>query len=340
MEFEPGRLILDAGPVENPGAESFHPVSELHSEEVPTMPRLTCDRRQFLRTTTALAGAALVGRVARAAEEEDPYGGFKMGLQSYSLRAFDVESALQHTSRLGLKYWEAFPRHIPLSTLPEHIREQKQLLDSAGVTLLSYGVVSFDDNETKTREVFDFAKAMGLTSISANPKKDNATFDLLDRMVEEYEIPIAIHNHGPGALYDKADDVVAMVKDRHRLLGACVDTGHYIRSDEDPVEVIEKLGHRVFGVHLKDAKTIVDPDEIARLSRELPAGRVRQLEREGKIFTILGEGELDVPGCLRALRELDYEGSLSLEYEESEANPIPDIELCLQCVRGAVAELG
>jgi inosose dehydratase len=297
------------------------------------------DRRQFLQTTAALAGAALVSRTLTAAED-DPYGGFKMGLQSYTLRAFDTETALQHTKRLGLKYWEAFPRHIPMGTLPEHIREQKALLDNAGVTLLSYGVLSFDANETKAREAFDFAKAMGLVSISANPNSDNDTFDLLDRMVEEYEIPIAIHNHGPGALYDKIDDVVEVVHDRHPLIGACVDTGHYIRSDEDPVEAIEKFGKRVFGVHLKDARTIVDPDELARLKRELPESRVRQLEREGKIFTILGEGELDVVGCLRALRKLDYERSLSLEYEENEANPLSDVELCLKKVRDSVAELG
>lgn len=297
------------------------------------------DRRRFLQTSAALAGAALVGRSLWAAEE-DPYGGFKMGLQSYTLRAFDAETALQHTKRLGLKYWEAFPRHIPMGTLPEHIRQEKALLDSAGVTLLSYGVLGFDANETKAREAFDFAKAMGLVSISANPNRDKETFDLLDRMVEEYEIPIAIHNHGPGALYDKIDDVLEVVHDRHPLIGACVDTGHYIRSNEDPVEAIQKFGKRVFGVHLKDARTIVDPDELARLKRELPEGRVRQLEREGKIFTILGEGELDVTGCLRALRKLDYQRSLSLEYEENEANPLSDVELCLKKVRESVAELG
>ena len=97
---------------------------------------------------------------------------------------------------------------------------------------------------------------IGLVSISANPQKNAATFNLLDKLVAEYDIPIAIHNHGPGALYDKADDVVTAVKDRHPLIGACVDTGHYLRSDENPVEVIEKLGPRVFGVHLKDVKTI------------------------------------------------------------------------------------
>jgi sugar phosphate isomerase/epimerase len=297
------------------------------------------DRRGFLTNSALAVGALSVARFGFGAEESDPYGGFKMGLQSYSLRAFDARKALEHTQQLGVRYWESFPKHIPLSTVPEIIRDEQALLEEFGVTLMAYGVVGFDANETKAREIFDFAKAIGLTSISANPEKDAPTFDLLDQLVEEYDIPIAIHNHGPGALYDKVDDVLTMVKDRHPKVGACVDTGHYLRSDENPVEVIEKLGDRVFGVHLKDVRTIRDAEEKNRIARELPAHRVEQLNREGKIFTILGEGELDVPGCLTALRKLKYQNCLSLEYEESEQNPLSDIELCLKAVRDAVAKL-
>lgn len=271
--------------------------------------------------------------------DSDPYGGFKMGLQSYSLRGFPVDEALEHTRKLGLKYWEAYPNHIPMSTVPAYVRDQQAKLKQAGVTLGAYGVINFDTNETKAREAFDFAKAMGLKSISANPKKDKETFDLLEKLVAEYEIPIAIHNHGPGALYDKVDDVLQMVEGRHPLLGACVDTGHYLRSHEDPVEVIQKLGKRVFGVHLKDVRTIHSDEEKARLLEELPRNRANQLEREGKIFTILGEGELNIVGVLRALRDIGYDNPLSLEYEENPQNPYSDIEHCLAAVQEAVAYL-
>jgi sugar phosphate isomerase/epimerase len=156
-------------------------------------------------------------------------------------------------------------------------------------------------------------------SISADPKKDKATFDLLDKLVAEYDIAIAIHNHGPKASYDKVTDVQTWVKDRHPKIGACVDTGHYLRSDEDPVEVIEKLGKRVFGVHLKDFKG--------------PPG-------QDKRPTILGEGNLRLADTLKALKKLDYKYSLSLEYEENEKNPIADIELCLKAVQDAVKKIG
>ncbi|MBX3439443.1 MAG: sugar phosphate isomerase/epimerase [Planctomycetaceae bacterium] len=297
-------------------------------------------RRDFLVTAGAAAASLAIARdLESATPDDDAYGGFKMCIQSYSLRGFDLQTALKHSQQLGLQFWESFPGHIPLSTVPAHIRQHKALLDEAGVTLLSYGVLSFDGDEPKAREVFDFAKAFDMVSISANPKKSPVVFDQLDKLVEEYQIPIAIHNHGPGATYDKIDDVVEWTKDRHPLIGACVDTGHYLRSDENPVEAIERLGKRVFGVHLKDARSIRNEEELARLTAELPPGAADRLRKERKIMTILGEGELDVAGCLNALRQNEFDRSLSLEYEENPDNPLSDIEVCLKTVRDAVKSL-
>lgn len=276
-------------------------------------------RRRFLQTCAAAGAGTLLSSAPLHAS--DPYAGFKMGIQSYSLRGFDAATALKHSRTLGLKYWEAYPKHIPMGTLPDHVAAQKKLLQDAGVSLIAYGVLGFDANENKAREAFDFARAMGIRSISANPRKDKATFDLLDKLCEEYEIAIAIHNHGPGAMYDKISDAEQMVKDRHPLVGACVDTGHYLRSDEDPVEAIERFGKRTFGVHLKDVLTI------------------EQGGKRRKQFRILGEGDLDVAGCLKTLRKLDYQYSLSLEYEENPSNPLSDIEVCLQTVREAAKTL-
>lgn len=284
-------------------------------------------RRSFL--VAGVAGVATAhhfspntaANTAAPAKTASPYAEFKMGIQSYSLRGFDAPTALKHTRSLGLKFWEAYPRHVPLGTLPAHIAKQKAMLAEAGVRLSAYGVLGFDANEAKARQAFDFAKKMGIASLSANPKKDKATFDLLDRMVDEYGVAIAIHNHGPGALYDKISDVEHMVADRHPLIGACVDTGHFLRSDEDPVAAIRRLGARVFGVHLKDV-----------LSTTV-GGKTR------KQFKILGEGDLDVVGCLRELRKLKYKYVVALEYEENPKNPLSDLELCLKSVRAAVKSL-
>ena len=275
------------------------------------------NRRDFL-SASAIGIAATYSGIAAAADAKDPYLGLKMGLQSYSLRAFSVEEALAQTKTLGMKYWEAFPNHIPMGTLPKHIATQKELMSKAGITLISYGVVPFDSNESAARERFEFAKGMGIKSLSADPNPDKATFDLLDKLVAEYDVAIAIHNHGPGHRYNKISDVENVVKDRHPKIGACVDTGHYLRSDEDPVDAIRRLNKRVFGVHLKDVKTI--------------AGGQKQ-------FKIAGEGDLKVTELLKVLKEQKYEYCVAIEYEENEKQPLADIESCLKHVRDCAAKL-
>lgn len=300
---------------------------------------MSVSRRQFLQSV-ALSGATLaLSSPLKTLLAAEDWGGFKMGLQSYTLREYNTADALKQTAKFGLKYWESFSKHVPVATLPATLEGYKKQLSEAGVQMIAYGVVGFDGNETKAREIFDFAKGMGLMSISADPNQDKATFDLLDKLVAEYDIAIGIHNHGPSHRYNKVDDVLKWVKDRHPKIGGCVDTGHFLRSDENIVEVIEKLGSRVFGVHFKDVRTIRNAAETEKLMKELPKHRADALKKEGKIFTILGEGELDVVGCLKALKKLNYQYGVSLEYEEHPENPISDIEQCLKTVKQALPKV-
>jgi inosose dehydratase len=274
------------------------------------------NRRDVLRAGAGAMALAATGLKLTAADaNSDPYRGFRMGIQSYSLREFKVNEALDISKKLGLHFWESYPAHVPVGSVPKYVTEQKELLARFDVKLIAFGVVSFDGNESKAREVFDFAKAIGIESISANPEKNDKTFTLLDKLVEEYGIHIAIHNHGPGDRYDKISDVVNAVKDHHPKIGACVDTGHYLRSKESPVEALERLKGRVFGVHLKDVK-------------------------DAKIFKIVGEGDLDVLGCLKELKKQSYKFCLALEYEENAKDPVPDLRICLQNVRAAMEKLG
>lgn len=277
-------------------------------------------RRQFLQATLATGAAVLAGPpLLRAAD--DPWKGLKIGLQSYTLREFSVTEAMEHTQKFGLSYWEAFPNHIPMTTVPKQIEEQKAALAKHGITLYSYGVLGFNTDETAARQKFDYAKAMGIKSLSADPDPTGPTFDLLDKLVAEYDIAIAIHNHGPGHRYDKIADVEKVVKGRHPKIGACVDTGHYLRSDESPVDAIERLDKRVFGVHLKDVKTITVGGE-----------RTKQ-------FVIAGEGDLDVPALLQALHKRKYQYVVAVEYEENAKNPLNDLDVILKHVKDSLAKI-
>ena len=245
----------------------------------------------------------------------DPYKGFRMGVQSYSLRAFPVEQAIQDVNKLELKYIEIFPGHFPMEKTTEERAALKALLQENGVQLVAYGVVDFKGDENLARQYFAFAKDMGIEVLSVNPKAEE--LDFLDALVKEFDLKLAIHNHGPGARYDKLQDVVTVLEGRDPRFGACIDAGHFMRSDEDPVNCVRTLGDRIHLVHLKDIK--IYPDK--------------------KVFTIQGEGDLDHVAFFKALQEVNFIGPLSLEYEENKDNPMPDMQVCMQNVREAIAKL-
>jgi sugar phosphate isomerase/epimerase len=236
-----------------------------------------------------------------------------MGLQSYSLRGYtDLDKALAVTKELGLHFWESYPAHLPIMGNPQGISFLKREIQAKGVTVVGYGVVPLTKDLAATRRVFDFARAMGLEYLSANPSPD--CFDLLDRLVEETGVAVGIHNHGPGDRYAKIDTIAKAIKDHHPKIGCCIDTGHFLRSREDPVQAVEAFGQRVYGVHLKDVK-------------------------DAKTFTILGQGDLRTVDLLKALAHNKYRYCLAIEYEEKPQDPRDDIKACLAEARKAIAEV-
>ena len=271
-------------------------------------------RRTFLsRTLIAAAGAGAtwfdVPSVIADTREQSlkKYGGFPMGIQSYSLRAFGIDGALEKIEELELHFVELFRMHYPPIPDPLKIAEMNAKLRKHDLSISAHGVQSFTKDHQKNKAFFEFAKKAGIRNISANPEKDS--FESLNRLVAEYDIRIAIHNHGPGALYDAPLDALKAVAGYDKRIGFCADLGHYIRSAVDPVEVIYQLGDRLYGVHLKDFAE-------------------QKKKTEG---VIIGRGHLDVEGVFKALKKIGFpaDGALSLEYEENPKDPMEDIRACL-----------
>jgi sugar phosphate isomerase/epimerase len=284
------------------------------------------DRRRFLRlgavTTLGLAGLSAV----RADDKrDDPFGGFTVGVQSYTFRHFDLEPALKRTQDLGLHYIEFYQKHAPLNSTPEGIKALLKLCDQYGIKPLTFGVQGFTKDHDKNKGIFDFGKALGIKTFSADPDPDS--FDSLDKLCEEYKIAIAIHPHGPaggGKLHRwySAEIILNAVKDHNPLIGSCLDTGHLIRAAQlgkklDPAEQIRVMKDRNFGIHLKDH------DNNKKPPRDV----------------IFGQGALDVPAVLKALRDVKFKGLISIEYEANENEPSPDVNECLQVVKDSVKKI-
>jgi len=274
-------------------------------------------RRRFLALTTAAAAGATIFDVPEILAADDPYRGLPIGVQSFSLRNYNVVEAVRHIQGMGLHFVEFFSKHLSPQATNQQLAENRKLLERAKVSISAHGVNRFSKDHAANRKVFEFAKRAGIRNITANPTLD--AFDSLDKLVAEYNIRIAIHNHGPGALYDTIDSVKKAVKGRHKLIGACVDTGHFIRSKEDPVKAVHELGPRVFGVHMKD--------------------EAKQEKKSHNV--VIGSGHLDVLGLFKGLKKVGFpaDGSLSLEYEANPTNPIDDMKQCLAVAREAIAKL-
>jgi len=282
-------------------------------------------RRRFLALSAAAAAGAAwfdsprILSAAGLADSKDAWGGFPVGVQSYSLRNFKLPEAIRHLQGMGVHYVELAGTHLPPTASDEQIAEVLKLCADADLKISAHGVNAFSKDHEKNRKIFEFVRKVGAKTISANPQPDKETFDSLDKLVAEYDIRIAIHNHGPGALYDKLDSVTKVIKDHDKRIGACVDCGHFLRSGEDPVKCVLELRDRVYGVHLKDEK---------------------ETNTKASSNVVIGKGHLDVVGLFRALRQVKFpaDGALSLEYEANPMNPIDEMKACLEVAREAIAK--
>jgi sugar phosphate isomerase/epimerase len=281
-------------------------------------------RRRFLQAGAATALGLAWPTALRADDKKaDPFGQFIMGVQSYCFREFDTEQALKRTQDLGLHYIEFYQKHAPLDSSPDQIRALLKMCGEYGIKPVAWGVQGFTNNHDANKKIFDFGKALGINTFSADPNPDS--FDSLDKLVDEYKISIAIHPHGPWAgnklhRWYSAEVILAAVKDHNPLIGSCLDTGHLIRAEQlgkklDPAAEIRLMGARNFGIHLKDH------------------------DNQRKTDVIFGKGVLDVPSVLKALREVKFKGHISLEYEAHPDNPSPDLKACLEVVKDAVKSL-
>jgi sugar phosphate isomerase/epimerase len=283
-------------------------------------------RRAFLGTAAAGA-AALTALPAVAGEprQDDDFGGFHVGVQSYTFRNFNLEQALQRIADLGLRHVELFRGHVPVNSTDAQIKAVKNLCDKHHVQPIAFGVESFTRDHDANRRIFQFARNLGVRYLSADPAPDS--FDSLDRLVGEFDIRIAIHPHGPAGKqlhrWYSAERIMAAVRSHDRRIGSCLDTGHLIRSAQppfgerlDPAAQIRTMGNRNFGIHLKDH------------------------DNQRRTDVVFGRGVHDVPAVLRALRDVKFQGYLSIEYEANPANPTPDMRACVAYLRDAIRKLG
>jgi sugar phosphate isomerase/epimerase len=280
-------------------------------------------RRRFLQNvvlgSTALVAAsrfpaAALGAVTKP--EHAAFAGLKVGIASYSLRKFSLDQAITMTQQAGVKYLTLKDMHLPLTSTADECQAARQKIEAAGLVLLGGGVIYLNDKPDEVRRAFDYARQAGMPTIVACP--DPAALDTVEKLAKEYDIRVAIHNHGPGdKRYPSPLDVLRLVKDRDAHLGVCIDVGHTVRLGEDPVAVIEACASRLYDFHIKD---------------------VTQATAKGGPADC-GSGVIDLVAVLKTLLALKFPYHVALEYEAHGEAPLPGMIASFAYLRGVLDAL-
>lgn len=277
----------------------------------------------------ALAATVLVtlGSVAAWAQPRIPedckVGGFAIGCQAYTFNRFTVFEAIEKTAAAGGKVIEFYPgqklsKQEPGVTWDHNAPEAvvakvKAKLAEHKVKAVNYGVVGIPNDEAAARKIFDFAKKLGLYGITT---ESTESIDTIEKLVKEYDVAVAYHNHprqanNPNYKVWDPNYVLSLVKDRDRRIGACADTGHWLRSGLNPIECLRILKGHVVSSHLKDL------NQAAPDGHDVP----------------YGTGKANIKGVLDELKAQGFAGNIAIEYEYNWDNSVPEVTQCIDFVK-------
>jgi len=279
-------------------------------------------RRDFVRAG-ALAGAAFAASSdvfalaqEHASSDESP---IRLGIASYTFRNFNRAQMIGFMKQLNVLALNAKDVKDHLPTDPQ--QEAAALADyaAAGIKLHAAGTIYFPkDEDADIRSKFEYCKRAGIGVIVAGDPAPE-TLPRIERFVREYDIRLAIHNHGPeDKLWHSPLDVLKAVKGMDPRMGCCIDVGHTARAGTDVVQAIREAGPRLFNVHMKDLTNFQS--------------------KESQVA--VGDGSMPVRKVFEALVAMRYQGFVDLEYEIHPDDPMAGVISSFAYMRGVRAGLG
>jgi sugar phosphate isomerase/epimerase len=280
-------------------------------------------RRNFLRSGALAAGVFTATSDIFALAQERPSADkpsrIRLGLASYTFRNFSRAQMIGFMKQLNVFALNAkdVKDHLPADAQ----EEATALADyaAAGIRLHGAGTIYFPkDEDADVRNKFEYCKRAGIPVIVAGDPAPE-TLPRIEKFVKEYDIRLAIHNHGPeDKLWHSPMDVLKAVKGMDPRIGCCIDVGHTARAGTDVVQAIREAGPRLFNVHMKDLTNFQS--------------------KESQV--VVGGGIMPVPKIFEALIAIEYEGFVDLEYEIHPDDPMPGVTSSFVNMRGILASLG
>jgi sugar phosphate isomerase/epimerase len=287
------------------------------------MMKSSFSRRDFVQSGALLATACATTGTAPAFAQTLTAGGksfpVQLGIASYTFRMFDREKLIGFLKQLGI---EDLNVKDTKDHLPMDAREEANALAdyaAAGIKLHAAGAIYFaKDEDADIRAKFEYCKRAGIGVIVAGDPTPE-TLPRLEKFVREYDIRIAIHNHGPeDKLWPSPLDILKSLKGTDPRIGCCIDVGHAARAGTDVVKAIHEVGPRLFNMHMKDL-TVFSKEESQ---------------------VAVGEGIMPVREIFAALSSIGYKGFVDLEYEIHSDDPMPGAISSIAYMKGVLDGMG
>ena len=243
-----------------------------------------------LRILGLMAALALSTPALRAADAN-----VQLGLQTWTLRNMKFDQVVDFAVKHKIKHLQLIGNHLDPNAPVEEIKRKKAILEEKGLIAYTFGVAGTSMDKEKNRKLFEFAKLMGIKLIVVEPRDLNE-WDNLEELVKEYDIKLAIHNHGKGSVYGDPATVQKILKARDSRIGVCMDVGWVTGAGFDAAKVFEEYNGRVFDFHLKDKKIekAVDGKEVL-------------LDVE------VGTGAANYKGLFAAIKKAGWKGVMAIE---------------------------
>ena len=250
---------------------------------------------------------------------------------TYTFNKFTLFEAIDKTKELGARYIETYSWqkiNAPLGDMQfnykmtdEAAAEVTKKLAASGVQLVNYYFHELGKDEAESRKVFGFCKKMGIQTIISEP--DPKVLGLVDKLATEYQVKVAIHNHPkddkhPDYANWNPDNVMKMLEGRSKWIGCCADNGHWVRAGLDSVECMRKYKGRLISLHFKDV------NKVGADAHDVP----------------YGTGVVNLKAVLTELKDQDFAGVFSIEYEHHMAKNMAAVRQCIDWFKKAKTELG
>ena len=261
------------------------------------------------------AGIAAAGARVGLAAELKQHDSLRLGVASYSFREFQRKLAISMSKQLGVHYISVKEYHLPYTVNADEAAKARSEFKKAGLEIMSGGNISLQDEDPmKLRKLFEYARMCGMPMMVCAPT--HKTLDTVEKLVKEFDIKAALHNHGPeDKHFPTPQSVLEAVKGRDPRMGLCMDMGHSMRTGIDVVQALETAGPRLLDMHIKDLKSPTEKDSQCDV----------------------GEGVMPIVAIFKQLKKMNYQGCVNLEYEINGDNPLPGMLHSFGYMRGVLA---